>query len=720
VKRVFNVIAAPLESRLQPALFFLCLGAILLVASLPTSNAFSDDVTLPDVTLPDEPPIRESDRQHWAYRPVANVAVPEAADAAWGANAIDRFILVRLEAEGLRPQPAADRLTLLRRATFDLTGLPPTPAEIAAFVADDAADAYDRLLDRLLASPAYGERWGQHWLDLARFAETDGFEFDHVRPEDWRYRDWVIDALNGDLPYDRFLALQLAADELAPGDSAALQATGFLLAGPDMPDINLQEERRHTLLNELTATVGSAVLGLQFGCAACHDHKFDPISQADFYRLRAFFDPADVTAKHPAGRVIVEAAGPAAASYLYERGDFRRPAAVVRPAFPRIANAQGTDVAWETTPGTGGTPLAREETAPGTSGRRAALARWLTSPDNPLTARVIVNRLWQHHFGQGLVRTTSDFGAMGDTPSHPDLLDWLAAELVRGGWHMKRMHRLMMSSATYRQASRATGHAEDFDGGVGFSPRGDFADETCVGSSPRHETAIADFRRAREADPHNRLLARMSRQRLEGEAIRDAMLAAAGRLSRRRGGPGVMPRLPAEMLATLLKDQWVESPDQEDHRRRGVYVFVRRNLRYPLFDVLDAPDRSATCARRNQTTTATQALWLFNSEFSLSLARDFAGLLLREAPNDEAARIELAFRRALGRPPTAQERPAAEEFLCSQASHLRETGRAADDLALPAGYAAAPPPSNIDPHAAAALVDFCLALFNLNEFAYVD
>lgn len=635
-----------------------------------------------DDSILSEAPVTDADRRHWSFSPLADPSPPAVADETWPIAPIDRFILERLEKAHLRPLPPADRATLLRRVTFDLTGLPPTPEELDGFLADDAADAYDRVVARLLASPAYGEGWAQHWLDLARFAETDGFEHDLVRPEAWRYRDWVIEALNRDLPYDEFVRLQLAADELLPGDAAAAQATGFLLCGPDMPDINSQEERRHTLLNEMTATVGGALLGLQLGCAACHDHKYDPISQADFYRLRACFETADILAKQDAGRVMRERGGEPPVSRLMVRGDFRRPGAELAAAFPRIANP------WNDA------PPALDPSAPN-RGRRTALARWITRPDHPLATRVAVNRLWQAHFGEGLVRTPGDFGLMGDAPSHPELLDWLAGELVRRGWSMKEMHRLLVTSAVYRQASRPSSSEWT-------------AEQTAA--------AQESWRQSRQADPGNRLLGRMNRRRLEGEAIRDAMLVAGDRLSTRRGGPGAMPPLPDEMLATLLAGQWTVSPDEEDHRRRSVYLFVRRNLRYPLFEVFDGPDRQASCPRRNRSTTAPQALWLLNSEFALAAARDLAGYVLqRVAHDDPVAWVELVYRRALGRAPDDDEVALGSAFLAVQASGLRAAGRTADDLAIPL-----PLPAGTDPHLAAALVDFCLAAFNTNEFVDVD
>jgi hypothetical protein len=708
-------------------------------------------------------------------------------------NPIDRFISAQLQAASLLPMPPASRTTLIRRLTFDLTGLPPTPADIDAFVNDTSSNAYENLIERLLASQAYGERWAQHWLDIARFAETDGFEHDLVRPNAWRYRDWVIDALNADMPYDEFVRMQVAGDEFALAHSTAAQAdsvaqgtsdqaqsqanaktpavaTGFLLCGPDMPDINLQDERRHNVLNEITATVGSVFLGLQFGCAQCHDHKFDPISMADFYRLRAFFEPAeffdeaplatplqlaererqeapikaerdridnelkkfDSTAHErlnkdpqvkitreeilsalseterenfqklseelkrtntgslaplPMGRVLREKGGTPRPSHIMLRGDFRQPGPRVTPAFPAIANPWNDSVEIS------------ESVAP-SSGRRTALANWLTRPDHPLTTRVIVNRVWQFHFGQGLVRTPSDFGKMGEPPSHPELLDWLASEFTRPieqggcGWSLKRLHKLMLTSATYMRATRPTepGWTDD-----------------------QRTAAIVCWKKSIEVDPENRLLARMNRLRLDGESIRDAMLAASDRLSSRRGGPGVRPPLPDELTSTLLKGQWVVAPDEQDHRRRSIYIFVRRNLRYPLFDVFDRPDTNASCPQRPRSTTAPQSLTLLNSDFTLTAARDLAASVLNQAGTKPRDQIELCYLTTLGRRPTSAELNAGSEFLKHQALQLKLDARSVESLAVPSKLS-----DQAEPYAAAALTDYCLALFNLNEFIYLD
>jgi hypothetical protein len=733
----------------------------LLFAIVSLAETKSQDAVAPEARITAE------DREHWSFRPLTRPGIPAVSHTAWPQNAIDRFILSRLEKEGLQPMPQTDRVTLLRRVSFDLTGLPPTSEQIKKFMNDAAPNAYGRLVERFLGSLSYGERWAQHWLDLARFAETDGFEHDKVRPNAWRYRDWVIDALNADMPYNEFLALQLAGDEIRPGDPASAIATGFLLCGPDMPDINLQEERHHNFLNDITATVGSVYLGLQFGCAQCHAHKFDPISQHDFYRLRAFFENADLfkekpipTAqqlaerkrfdiqraakwdalresiqdlegsvlnrvrkaqnqperkltpaelqKHftsdektqlsilttelenvkkqrppafPLGRVLRESSPRTKPSYLRIRGDFRRKGPVVQPAFPRIVNFSNATVR-------------RSGVQTHTSGRRTVLAERMIQPNHPLTTRVIVNRLWQNHFGRGLSASSSDFGTMGDNPTHPELLDWLATELLRNGWSLKQLHRLMLTSATYRQASRPD------------NPRW---------SKEQNSRAAALWKQSTQNDSENSLYSRAIRRRLEGEAVRDAMLSASESLSQRRGGPGVRPPLPKELLVTLLKNQWPVTSNEIEHNRRSIYLFVRRNLRYPIFEVFDKPDTNASCPLRNRSTIAPQALMLLNSETSLTAARKLSGYMLAHAGQQTGKHIELCYLRCLSRLPIEQERQTALQFLTEDSNRLRSENRKAEELALPESM-----PAGTDLYAAAALTDFCLTIFNLNEFLYID
>lgn len=615
-----------------------------------------------------ERPLTEKDRSHWAFQPITKPALPKVENRSQVLNGIDTFILAQLESEGLTLQPRADRRMLIRRLSFDLRGLPPSPEEVQSFLDDRSESAYTDLIDRFLASPAYGERWGQHWLDVARFAESDGFEHDFVREEAWRYRDWVIQALNDDMPYDEFVSLQIAGDELYPNDEDSAIATGFLVAGPDMPDINLETERAHTVLNEMTSTLGLAIMGLTMGCAQCHDHKSDPISQADFYRLRAVFANMDFPQKNKQlHHTFVESDSSPPPSYLMERGDFRRPGPELEPAFVRVVNSIGMKV--DPPP-----------EAKATSGHRKALAEWLTDSRHPLTSRVIVNRIWQHLMGASIVATPNDFGLLGARPSHPNLLDWLAAELVARDWSLKDMHRLVLQSATYQQTSLPI-------------------DESWV--------------KAIRVDPGNRLFSRMNRKRLEGEAIRDAMLTASGQLNLKMGGPSVHPPLPPEVAITLLKKQWEVSEDESDHYRRSIYLFTRRNLRFPLFDVFDRPDANASCGRRNVSTTAPQSLTLLNSEFSLQAARHLAGRIIKTGRLEHADWVDHCYQLLFARFPTAEERELGIAFLKDQIKLLRREGRQSADLATPLGIES-------DSFAGSALTDYCLALFNSNEMIYLD
>ena len=588
-----------------------------------------------------EPPITTADREHWAWHPLGQAAIPRVKATRHLANPVDHFIAEKLEGKNLSLAPEADRRTLIRRLYFDLLGLPPTAEAVVEFEADARPDAYERLVESLLASPAFGERWAQHWLDLARFAETDGFEHDKVRPNAWRYRDWLISALNADQPYDEFVFHQLAGDEVSP---AAALATGFLLAGQDMPDINLTTERRHMVLNEMTTTVGSVFLGLTVGCAQCHDHKSDPVSQADFYRLRAFFESAlqfkeqklALAGGEVSGRVMRVSTGRPVPTRFAVRGDFRRLGQVVKPAVPRIA-------------------LGLAESSPATS--RAGLAKWMSGSRNPLFLRSAVNRLWQFHFGQPLAGTPNDIGRNGEKPSHPELLDWLAAELPKRNWSLKSMHRLLLTSATYRQVSRGAGET---------------------------------WAKRLAADPGNRLHSRMNRRRLDGETLRDALLAVSGQATQRAGGTGVRPPLPKEITSTLLNNQWPVSRDEEDHHRRSVYLFARRNLRYPLFELFDRPDGASSCARRKESTTAPQSLILLNSGFSLTMAKALTKRCqVGAAPAGES--IQRMYGLLFQREPSREEVRLASQFLSQ------------------------PSDGAVEP-----LAQLALALINLNESLFVD
>ncbi len=618
-----------------------------------------------------EEPITKSDREHWSFQPIQRPELPIVKNTKWSRTPVDRFILATLESKDLQPAHEAERVTLVRRLYFDVIGLPPTPEEIDRFLADDSADACERLVDRLLASQHYGERWAQHWLDLARFAETDGYEHDKLRPNAWKYRDWVIKAFNADMPYDQFVRWQLAGDVIAPENPEAKTATAFCLSGPDMPDINSQEERRHNLLNEMTSTIGSVFMALQMGCAQCHDHKYDPISTIDFYRMRAFFDPAVQLARNESVTMLGSAGTPGTPSHVMLRGDWRQPGPKVQPAFLRVANLKELNV-----------------DATDSKQQRLEFARWLTQAEHPLTSRVIVNRIWQHHFGRGLSASPSDFGTMGEWPSHPDLLDWLSAELIASGWKMKSLHRLILTSSVYRQAGKPA-----------------------VGASQNS----SNWKKSLKIDSDAALLSRFPRQRLDAEVIRDAMLAVSGKLSDQTGGRGVMPPLPRELRATLLKDQWKTSPDVNDHYRRSIYVFARRNLRYPLFDVFDRPDANNSCSRRGNSTTAPQSLLMLNSESSLQCAQELAGFIWDNVGSDSEQQVTLLLRRALGRFPTQSEQTELIAFLKSQRTMLSTEKHPVRQLLLPLTG------SEIkDPYAGAALTDLCLAILNTSEFIYVD
>lgn len=658
----------------------------------------------------EQPAITDEDRQFWSYQPVVQPAVPTLADDDWSRNEVDRFIYRTLHQAGLTPAESADRRTLIRRATFDLTGLPPTPDEVAAFLSDDAPDAYERLIDRLLASPRYGERWARHWLDLVRYAESDGWRQDAYRPQAWRYRDYVIDSLNDDKPYDRFVVEQLAGDEVAPHDPAALTATAFLRHGTyeyNQRDVRTQWTQ---IVDEVTDVTADVFLGMGFGCARCHDHKFDPILQRDYYRLRAFFGAMlprdDVQLASPAQseeyaaqqaaweeqtrelRAEIEALEAPLRARAKQRAvdkfppdiqrmiqtpaDQREPLehqlaelayrqvllefdrlAIPKEDKPRLDELRkqlaafdeirlrplpsgmtvcdlGTRAAAtvlpvgrgeEVEPGfptvlEGGEPARIEPvaTAPDSTGRRTALARWLTRRDHPLTARVMVNRVWQYHFGEGLVRTPSDFGHLGEPPTHPELLDWLAVYFVEQGWRLKPLHRLLMTSATYRQ--------------------------TALRAMPEV---------ARKNDPENRWLWRMPLHRLDAEQIRDAALAASGELKQADGGPSV----------------------DASANRRSIYLKVFRNRHDPLLDVFDVADGLNSTQQRNVTTTAPQALFLLNGPWLRERATVLANRLT-EASEDDAARVDQAFERLFGRPPRPRERAEAVEFLAAQSQRAAE------------------------------------------------
>ena len=635
--------------------------------------------------------------QHWAFVVPVHPSLPTVKQVDWPRNGIDYFILARLESERIKPSLEADRVTLIRRASLDLTGLPPTPAEVELFVQDQRGDAYEQLIDRLLASPHYGERWGRHWLDVARYADSNGYSIDAPRTI-WKYRDWVIDALNRNLPYNQFVIDQLAGDLLPDATMEQKIATGFHRNTQINQEggIDPEQFRIESVLDRVNTT-GTAFLGLTVACAQCHDHKFDPISQREYYSLFAFFNnqeepnlevgtpeefaqrkeqrekinnvEAELEAyvaslaprqptweanlrserrsglkpevkaalaalpgqrteaqkkalsaafreqdagyaqlkkkrdrlKHdelhiPTTMVLQERDQPRE-SYVFIKGDFTRKGDTVTPGTLKILNAFPAKA----------------------NPNRLDLARWIVDPQNPLTARVEVNRVWQRYFGRGLVATENDFGTQGIPPTHPELLDWLATEFIAQHWNLKAMHRLIVTSATYRQSSRVRPELAKIDG-------------------------------------NNKLLARQFRLRLDAEIVRDVGLSASGLLSPKIGGPSVFPPQPdGVMNLGQSKRNW--TPDEGDDRfRRGMYTFFWRATPHPALMVFDGADAFSACTRRLRSNTPLQALTLLNDLAFLEFAQAMAARILREGATSDSARVERAFRWCLARKPWAQER----------------------------------------------------------------
>lgn len=721
----------------------------------------------------------EAEELSWPFSPLKRPAVPVVRDGTWAKNPIDAFILSRLEKEGLRPSPEADRFTLLRRLTYDLTGLAPTPAERDAFLNDQAPGAYERVVDRLLASPRFGERWAQHWLDVVRYAESSGYKIDLQSADAYRYRDYVIQAFNNDLPIDRFIKQQLAGDEFEPDNPDAIVATGYLRVHPEEQNGANYREIRQDILDDITDNVGAAFLGLTVGCAKCHDHKFDPISQRDYFRLQAFFAGmlqrddiplgdskmlSDFEKKitiwnqatksirdemqgmlQPIGKAIfsetlvafddetqealkcepgkrtmlqeqlatlagkqldrrfsrmfrrldkerrahyeelkkkledfkeikpeplptaigvVEVSGPAPATYRLSGGSYLKPKEEVKPGILEIMDPEDLKIQ----------PTAAN---PKSAGRRAALATWLTQPDHPLTGRVFVNRLWQHYLGQGIVGTPNDFGLMGEKATHPELLDYLATELVKNGWKAKALHRMIVTSAAYRQVSL-----------------------------PDRNPNLTE---AKKADPGNELLWHARVRRRDGESMRDISLQISGQLNERRFGPSGMPELPKGLMETRYA--WYADEKVEEQNRRSIYTYARRNLQLPIFSAFDQPDRIASCPKRNITTTAPQALVLLNGEFLMQQARHLAGKLLAETSLDADRLVRKAYDTVLGRSPMPDELQAARRFLDQQAKRI--------DTALPDALPT-PMPAGVTPAYGGAVLDLCHALMNAAEYLYVE
>ncbi len=791
--------------------------------------------------------VTDADREHWAFRPLGEVVPPIVTDKKWVLTPVDQFIRHAQEAKKISPSAPADPRTLVRRIFFDLVGLPPTPDEVAAFLREcsegGAAETsergrprpreangansrtrasalqiqrvVERLVDRLLASPHYGERWARHWLDVARYADSNGMEGDGDRPNAYHFRDFVIRAMNTDMPFDQFIRWQLAGDEIAPDKADAVAATGFIAAGVHsaLPDKLMEEEQLRNRANELddmVSTTGQAMLGLTLACARCHDHKYDPLPTRDYYRLMRIFNsgdrkevplasPADVKAhgvalaawkkEHDAAvkerddwlkkarqpvadilraerieelkisddekRLLTEKSDDPAAKKLAERfkkelniedADYvaalpadeqarwkeldgsasaiaKRKPATLPTAFafadfapePReswlfergdfMARNEKMDLGFLTVMMKGKTAgdywnAARESKLRNDSTQqRRALADWMTDLDHgagTLLARVMVNRIWQHHFGDGLVRTVSDFGTRGELPTHPELLEWLTSEFIRSGWSVKHLHRLIVNSATYQM------------GGV-ISDQFSVFSETSRSTraptehSPRLNT---DYSAALAADPDNRLLWRRRPLRLESEILRDSMLAVAGTLNPAMFGPSFKPPIPAEALqARNVKNPYPKDvKDTPETRRRTLYMFHKRVVQYPLMQAFDAPDAQVSCGRRMNTTVAPQALALLNDPFVRLRAEELANRLQTEAGGDVSAQVRLSFQLCLSRSPAQEELSTARDFVTEQAA-----ARVERDPKQPPAAAQQ-----------LALTDFCQSLFGLNEFIYVD
>jgi hypothetical protein len=568
--------------------------------------------------------VRAQDRPEdwWSFRPLARPSIAAVKDKNWVQNPIDCFIRAKLESMGLRPSPPADRATLIRRVTYDLHGLPPTPEEIDAFVNDPAPHAYERLIDRLLASARYGERWGRHWLDVVHYGDTHGYDKDKRRDHAWPYRDYVIRSLNADKPYGRFLKEQIAGDVLYPGDADGVVATGFIAAGPwdfvghvELREDTVEKVKTRVLdRDDMVANTMSTFMSLTAHCARCHDHKFDPISQKDYYGLQAVFagvDRGDRPVGDPAAPVYAVVSHVPRPVHLLRRGNVESPRELAQPSALAAIPAPSHEF---------------KLTHPENEGnRRQTLAEWIAYPRNPLTWRSIASRIWSYHFDRGLVDTPNDFGHRGGLPSHPELLDWLAAEFRDGGQSLKQLHRLILLSNTYRQSSV---------------------------NNPA----------AAKIDSENRLLWRMNRQRLDAESVRDAVLAVSGTLRLQMGGPGFDLFRFKDDHSPVYDHSAIEKINDPVTWRRTVYRFVVRSVPNPFLECLDCADPNINTPVRNTTLTALQALALLNDPFILKQSECFAERLRKISPDPER-QIKAAYRLALGRPPRNEEKNALVEYV---------------------------------------------------------
>jgi hypothetical protein len=739
----------------------------------------------------------------WAYQPIARPAVPAVRQKTWVRTPIDAFILERLEEKGIAPSAGADRATYIRRVTLDLWGVLPSPEEVKAFTTDRSPNAYEKLVDRLLASPRYGERQARRWLDLARYADSAGFTNDENMDNAWRYRDYVIAAFNSDKPYNQFVREQIAADELYPNQRDAWVATGFLRYYPDDSNSRDLVQRKYLSTTDMVDTLGTVFLGQSIECARCHNHKTDKVSQKDYYQLQAFFANANADDRIPVQRkgeieakyerefaawnqarapavaaleqfarpyldaaekynkerffedtqvslfkdkkewdahdrwinqryennlaitgnglgrstmvggyltYLIESAEDAAKKAEYEalREQYRKLIAAIRefddlkPASGSVYISAITELGKNDAPPThirftGIHDKLLDEVQPGvpelfnpagleirvkptatSSGRRGALADWVAHPQNPLTARVIVNRIWEQHFGRGIVGTVSDFGRAGERPSHPELLDHLASNFIQEGWSIKKLHRQIVLSSVYRQAS--TFREEAFN-----------------------------------ADSQNRLLAVFPRLRLESEQIRDSLLLASGQLVEKVGGPSVLPPIPA-VLTTGGRNLWRTSDKPQDHDRRSLYIFTRRSVPYPLLEVFDGASSQITHARRDATTTPLQALTLVNNDLVYGWSQSLAGRAIKEGGQDDAARLTRLYQILYSRDPDEFEKKLALSFLDEHEKVLQARQDVDSPPVLPKGVDTARTADA--PLRLAAFVDLAHTLANANEFVY--
>ena len=729
---------------------------------------------------------------HWSYQPIQRPAAPSVSDKSWARSPIDAFVLAKLEAKGIKPSPDADRAAFIRRATLDVWGIIPTPEQVKDFTEDSAPNAYEKLVDRLLSSPKYGERQARRWLDLARYADSTGFQNDDTRPNLWRYRDYVINAFNQDKPYSRFIQEQLAGDEIWPDNQDALIATGYMANFPDNHNSRDLVQRKYQITTDITDTVGKVFLGQTVECARCHNHKFDKISQKDYYSLQSFFANVsavenipvakkgeieqnyeaalakwenatkDIRAKqkeildsvrdkaiqHHKERYLTDSReaifkpqnewnaqdrwinhrlvyitderslaaflrdvadskgndknyskeivekwteydklteelkkfnelkpkggsneitamtevghADAPPSYVFFGGDHERPLDEVKPAFPEAITDEKPDI----------------KPTSFSSGRRAALANWIASDNNPLTARVYVNRIWEEYFGRGIVETVSDFGKAGQKPTNPELLDYLADNFVKQGWSIKKLHRDILLSSVYRQSSA-------------------------------HRDDVA------QADPDNKLLAVFPRKRLEAEQIRDSLLAASSKLEDKVGGPSVFPPVPANLGAG---NAWEVSKDPHDQNRRSLYIFTRRSVPYPLLETFNMASAQEAHSRRDVTTSPLQSLALFNSDLVFSWSQALAGRVINEAGKDESAQLDKLYQILFARSATDTEKNLLQKFLNEHEKTVRDkTSEGKFAVSIPTGLKGE---QKIDPIRAAAFVDLVHTVANSNEFIY--